>query len=88
MRILLAEDDELLGSGIRAGLAQHGFQVDWVRDGVAAERELATGACQAAVLDLGLPRHSNSPPGFAPFDSKVRTIPQMACVCWCPTISC
>ena len=44
MRILLAEDDELLGSGIRAGLAQHGFQVDWVRDGVAAERELATGA--------------------------------------------
>ena len=44
MRILLAEDDELLGSGIRAGLAQNGFQVDWVRDGVAAERELATGA--------------------------------------------
>ena len=40
MRILLAEDDELLGSGIRAGLAQNGFQVDWVRDGVAAEREL------------------------------------------------
>ena len=56
MRILLAEDDELLGSGIRAGLAQNGFQVDWVRDGVAAERELATGAYQAAVLDLGLPR--------------------------------
>lgn len=56
MRILLAEDDELLGSGIRAGLAQHGFAVDWVRDGVAAERELATGAYQACVLDLGLPR--------------------------------
>ena len=56
MRILLAEDDELLGSGIRAGLAQHGFAVDWVRDGMAAERELATGAYQACVLDLGLPR--------------------------------
>ena len=56
MRILLAEDDELLGSGIRAGLAKNGFQVDWERDGVAAERELATGAYQAAVLDLGLPR--------------------------------
>ena len=56
MRILLAEDDELLGSGIRAGLAQHGFAVDWVGDGVAAERELATGAYQACVLDLGLPR--------------------------------
>lgn len=56
MRILLAEDDELLGSGIRAGLGQHGFAVDWVRDGVAAQRELATGAYQACVLDLGLPR--------------------------------
>ena len=56
MRILLAEDDELLGSGLRAGLAQHGFAVDWVRDGVAAERELQTGAYQACVLDLGLPR--------------------------------
>ena len=56
MRILLAEDDELLGSGLRAGLAQHGFAVDWVRDGVAAERELLTGNHQAAVLDLGLPR--------------------------------
>ncbi|GAB3356074.1 MULTISPECIES: response regulator [Giesbergeria] len=56
MRILLAEDDELLGSGIRAGLTQHGFQVDWVRDGIAAARELSTGAYQACVLDLGLPR--------------------------------
>ena len=56
MRILLAEDDDLLGSGLRAGLTQHGFAVDWVRDGVAAERELLTGNHQAAVLDLGLPR--------------------------------
>ncbi len=56
MRILLAEDDELLGSGLKAGLTQQGFHVDWVRDGVAAERELLTGAYQAVVLDLGLPR--------------------------------
>ena len=56
MRILLAEDDELLGSGLKAGLAQYGFAVDWVRDGVAAERELLSGSYQAAVLDLGLPR--------------------------------
>lgn len=55
MRILLAEDDTLLGDGLRAGLRQLGFQVDWVRDGVAAERELSTGAYAAAVLDLGLP---------------------------------
>jgi len=56
MRVLLAEDDDLLGSGLRAGLRQQGFQVDWVRDGVAAEAELMTGVYLAAVLDLGLPR--------------------------------
>lgn len=56
MRILLAEDDPLLGDGLRAGLRQLGFQVDWVRDGEAAERELASAAYAAAVLDLGLPR--------------------------------
>lgn len=56
MRILLAEDDALLGDGLRAGLRQLGFQVDWVRDGVAAERELRAEPYAAAVLDLGLPR--------------------------------
>lgn len=55
MRILLAEDDALLGDGLRAGLRQLGFSVDWVRDGIAAERELFTGDYAAAVLDLGLP---------------------------------
>jgi len=56
MRILLAEDDTLLGDGLRAGLRQAGFQVDWVRDGLAAERELRAQPYAAAVLDLGLPR--------------------------------
>ena len=55
MRILLAEDDPLLGDGLRAGLRQAGFQVDWVRDGLAAERELRAEPYAAAVLDLGLP---------------------------------
>lgn len=55
MRILLAEDDAMLGDGLRAGLRQLGFQVDWVRDGIAAEHELAGGDYAAAVLDLGLP---------------------------------
>jgi len=55
MRILLAEDDPLLGDGLRAGLRQLGFQVDWVRDGSAAERELREHSHDAAVLDLGLP---------------------------------
>jgi DNA-binding response OmpR family regulator len=55
MRILLAEDDTLLGDGLRAGLRQQGFQVDWVRDGAAAERELRAQPYAAAELDLGLP---------------------------------
>lgn len=55
MRILLAEDDPILGDGLRAGLRQQGFSVDWVRDGAAAERELLSGDYAAAVLDLGLP---------------------------------
>lgn len=56
MRILLAEDDPLLGDGLRAGLRQLGFLVDWVRDGAAAERELRAEPYAAAVLDLGLPQ--------------------------------
>jgi DNA-binding response OmpR family regulator len=56
MRILLAEDDTLLGDGLRAGLRQLGFQVDWVRNGEAAERELRDQPYAAAVLDLGLPQ--------------------------------
>lgn len=55
MRVLLAEDDVLLGDGLKAGLQQHGFQVDWVRTGDAAERELRAEPYAAAVLDLGLP---------------------------------
>ena len=55
MRVLLAEDDAMLGDGLRAGLRQQGFVVDWVRDGEAAERELLSGDYAAAVLDLGLP---------------------------------
>lgn len=46
----------MLGDGLQAGLRQQGFLVDWVRDGEAAERELASGVYAAGVLDLGLPR--------------------------------
>jgi DNA-binding response OmpR family regulator len=55
MRILLVEDDSLLGDGLRAGLRQLGFAVDWVRDGLAAEREMLGQEHAAVVLDLGLP---------------------------------
>ncbi|MCB1933474.1 MAG: response regulator [Candidatus Accumulibacter sp.] len=56
MRILLAEDDALLGDGIRAGLKLAGYAVDWVRDGDAARLALLDHAYQACVLDLGLPK--------------------------------
>jgi CheY-like chemotaxis protein len=75
MRILLAEDDALLGDGLRAGLRQLGFQVDWVRDGLAAERELRAEPYAAAVLDLGLPRRTVE--RFAAVRAGRR------CRCWC-----
>lgn len=56
MRILVVEDDALLGDGIKAGLGQAGFAVDWVKDGVAAGLALGTASHAAVVLDLGLPR--------------------------------
>lgn len=58
MRILLVEDDELLGDGIEAGLKQSGYAVDWVRDGMAGELALANERYDAAVLDINLPRQS------------------------------
>ena len=58
MRILLVEDDALLGDALQAGLKQAGHAVDWARDGVSAETALATGEYAAVVLDLGLPRMS------------------------------
>ncbi|MHB0971678.1 MAG: response regulator [Thermoanaerobaculia bacterium] len=55
MRILLIEDDELLGDGVRAGLSQGGFAVDWVRSGSDAVAAIETSTYDAIVLDLGLP---------------------------------
>lgn len=56
MRILLVEDDSLLGEGLRAGLAQEGHAVDWIRDGAAADAALRADRFALAILDLGLPR--------------------------------
>ncbi|HEY3553562.1 MAG TPA: DNA-binding response regulator, partial [Casimicrobiaceae bacterium] len=56
MRILVVEDDPLLGDGLTAGLCQRGFDVDWMRDGIAAELALRGEPYAAVVLDLGLPR--------------------------------
>lgn len=56
MRILLVEDDDMLGEAIRDALRQESYVVDWVRDGSAALAALSAVAFSALVLDLGLPR--------------------------------
>jgi two-component system, OmpR family, response regulator QseB len=56
MRILLVEDDTLLGEGIAHGLKQDNFVAEWVKDGVSAEAMLKQEKFDAAILDLGLPR--------------------------------
>ncbi len=56
MRILLVEDDELLGEGTRKGLIQDGYTVDWVRDGLLADQALKNEKFDLVVLDLGLPK--------------------------------
>jgi two-component system, OmpR family, response regulator QseB len=58
MRLLLVEDERVLGDGIRTGLTQGGFIVDWLQDGRAAQLALSSEAYAAVVLDLGLPRLS------------------------------
>jgi two-component system OmpR family response regulator len=58
VRILLAEDDPLLGEAIAKHLAHGGHAVDWVRDGVAADSALRAQTFDLVVLDLGLPRTS------------------------------
>jgi len=58
MRILLAEDDELLGDGMRSGLIQYQYNVDWVKNGMAAWISLQSEHFDMVILDLGLPKLS------------------------------
>jgi two-component system, OmpR family, response regulator len=58
VRILVAEDDALLGDAIAEHLRQDGHAVDWVRDGAAADAALRSQSFKLVVLDLGLPRVS------------------------------
>jgi two-component system response regulator QseB len=58
MRLLLIEDDSMIGESIRHGLGQDGFVVDWVQDGRAASLALQQGSYAAVLLDLGLPGKS------------------------------
>ena len=58
MRLLLVEDDPMIGAGVQSGLRQEGHTVDLVRDGKAAELALASGVHEMLLLDLGLPHKS------------------------------
>lgn len=58
MRLLLVEDDPMIGASVHSGLRQEGHSVDWVRDGASAELALANGVHEMILLDLGLPRKS------------------------------
>src|SRR6187455_200087 len=56
MRLLLVEDDSMIGAAAQQGLRHEGHTVDWVRDGHAAEAAVAGAAYDLVLLDLGLPR--------------------------------
>jgi two-component system response regulator QseB len=55
MRLLLVEDDRMLGAGLQTGLRQQGWAADWVRDGNTAEEALRGEPYDVVLLDLGLP---------------------------------
>ncbi len=56
MRILLVEDDRMIGESVEEGLRGESYAVDWVRDGISAELALKTTGYDLVLLDLGLPR--------------------------------
>ena len=58
MRILLVEDDDLLGDGLQVALSNEGHTVEWVEDGESADAALHAGAFDLVVLDLRLPKMS------------------------------
>jgi two-component system response regulator QseB len=55
MRLLLVEDDPMIGASVQKGLRQDGFSVDWVRDGRTAESAVHANPYDLLLLDLGLP---------------------------------
>lgn len=74
MRLLLAEDDPMIGKSVQIGLKKESYAVDWVRDGIAAELALANDVYDLLLLDLGLPR-KNGLDVLAGLRSKKKDIP-------------
>jgi two-component system response regulator QseB len=74
MRVLLVEDDPMIGESVQQGVRQDGFAVDWVQDGEAAELALRTTAYTLVLLDLGLP-HKNGLEVLATLRRTGRALP-------------
>jgi two-component system OmpR family response regulator len=55
MRLLLVEDDAMIGEALEATLREASYAVDWVRDGLMATTALKTHGYELVLLDLGLP---------------------------------
>jgi two-component system, OmpR family, response regulator QseB len=55
MRVLVVEDDPMIGQGLQTALSQDNYAVDWMRDGESAAHALRTTAFDLILLDLGLP---------------------------------
>jgi len=55
MRVLLVEDDRMIGQAVQTALRQDGYAIDWVRDAETADTALATASYDLVLLDLGLP---------------------------------
>ena len=60
MRVLLVEDDEMIGRSLKQALEGAGWSADWVRDGELAQSALADGDYTCVLLDLGLPRQDGT----------------------------
>ncbi len=58
MRILLIEDDTMIGTGLQKGLKQSGYAVDWAKDGLSGEDAFTAQSYDLVILDLGLPQKS------------------------------
>ena len=56
MRVLLIEDDRMIGAAVEQALRDAAYAVDWVTDGEAAVQAVKSEAYELAVLDLGLPK--------------------------------
>lgn len=56
MRVLMVEDDEILGDGLFQGLKHEGYAVDWVKDGISADQALRSEHFDIVILDLGIPK--------------------------------